>query len=112
MHKFSENLLLSSACCGMISASNAHIVDYVEGVVMKQLFRMREDVTVGETGEAFTVYGVEVVNAGGEVLAGYPDVFWDREKAAAFVAWCNDNDVEPVLLPDLVADAIQEQYMV
>ena len=64
------------------------------------------------SGAAFTVYGVEVVNAGGAVLAGYPDVFWDREKAAAFVAWCNDNDVEPVLLPDLVADAIQEQYMV
>ena len=57
-------------------------------------------------------YGVEVVDADGEVLAGYPDVFWDREKAAAFVAWCNDNDVESVLLPDLVADAIQEQYMV
>ena len=112
MHKFPENLLLSSACCGMISASNAHIVVDVEGVVMKQLFRMREDVIVGETGETFTVYGVEAVDADGEVLAGYPDVFWDREKAAAFVAWCNSNDVEPVLLPDLVADAIQEQYMV
>ena len=79
---------------------------------MKQLFRMREDVIVGETGEAFTVYGVERLDEQGVVTHSFPDVFWSRDKAAAFVAWCNDNDVEPVLLPDLVEDAIQERYMV
>ena len=78
----------------------------------KQMYRMREDAIHDEAGTAYTVYGVDVLDDAGAVSAAYPDVFWNREKATAFVAWCNENQLEPVLLHDLVEDAIQEQYMV
>ena len=75
-------------------------------------YRLREDAIRDEAGSAHTVYGVEWLDDDGRAVECYPDVFWDREKAVAFVAWCNAEDVELILLPDLVADAIQEQYMV
>ncbi len=68
-------------------------------------YRVRTDIVLDEDKQPHTVYGVELL-AGGEVKRAVPDVFFDRQKADAFVGACNTLHLRPMHLDDVVEDAI------
>ena len=79
---------------------------------MYGMYRLKEGSICDEHGIAWTVYGIEAVDEAGEIPFCFPDVFFDREKATAFVRMCNEQQVEPVHLPDVISNALAEQYTV
>ena len=74
-------------------------------------YQLCEESLWDESGLRHTVYGVRVVDSSGVVLAAYPDVYFEREKAEHLVQTCNQCRLEPVHLADVVADAIQREHM-
>ena len=62
--------------------------------------------------QKYTVYGIDAVNNNGYILESHTDIFFDRLKAEKFISLCNDCELELIHLPDVVEDAITEQYAV
>ncbi len=79
---------------------------------MQYTYRLRQDTLQDEIGRVQVVYGVEALDPDGKVHCAFPDIFFDREKALSFVRICNEQDVDPIHLQDLVEDALTEQYQV
>ncbi len=77
---------------------------------MCDIYRMKEEVLRDEQGIARKVYGIEAVDEAGNVLFRFPDMFFDLEKAKAFVHMCNEQQVELVHIHDVISNAIAEQY--
>ena len=69
-------------------------------------YRTRIDTVYDEDGNAYTVYGIEAVGAGGEILASIPDVFFDRQKAEHLADLCNEGHLSLLHLRDVVEDAL------
>ena len=74
------------------------------------LYRVKTDREWDECGAAFTVYGVTAYTAAGEILCTVPDLFFDREKAAAFVRLCRSEQPQPWALLEFAEDALAAQY--
>ena len=79
---------------------------------MNYIYRLNETTVTDEEGKKHIVYGIDAVDKRGNILASYTDIFFDRTKAENFVALCNECELELIHLPDVVEDAITEQYAV
>lgn len=71
-------------------------------------YRVRKDTKQDEERRSHTVYGIEAVSAGGEVLSSYPDVFFDRQKAEYFAGLCNDEGLSLIHFLNVVEDVLAE----
>lgn len=70
---------------------------------MKYTYKLRKDIIKSEKGETFSVYGVTVSEAKSEtVLAAYPDIFFDKGAAEAFVSFCNYDKLDISRLPAVI----------
>ena len=74
---------------------------------MCDIYRMKEGILQDEQGIARKVYGIEAVDEAGNILFSFPDIFFDLEKAKAFVHMCNDQQVELVHILDDEMDMFQ-----
>ena len=74
------------------------------------MYRVKTDRVWDECGTAVAVYGVAAYTAAGQLLCAVPDLFFDREKAAAFVRLCRVEQPQPAALLELAEDALAEQY--
>ena len=79
---------------------------------MNYIYRLNETTVTDEEGKKHIVYGIDAIDKCGNILASYTDIFFDRTKAENFVALCNKCELELIHLPDVVEDAITEQYAV
>ncbi len=77
---------------------------------MQYIFILTENIIKNEEFSNLTVYGIEAVSKQGRVLKSYPDLFFDREEAVAFVELCNTEELMLVHLEDVVEDALAAQY--
>ncbi len=71
-------------------------------------YRMRKGIVRDEEGKIHTVYGVEAIGVGGEILLKFSDVFFDRQRAERFVSLCNDGGLSLIHFPDAVEDVLAE----
>ena len=77
---------------------------------MVYTYRMREDPLRDEQGIEWKVYGIEAVDSAGNILCCFPDIFFDRERAKAFVRSCNVQRVELLHMQDVIDNVLAEQY--
>ena len=69
-------------------------------------YRLREDTVYDEEEKSHLVYGIELANERGEIEACFPDLFCDRQKAKEFVSLCNQNQLSPIHLLDVIEDLL------
>lgn len=79
---------------------------------MNYLYRLNETNVTDEDRTDYIVYGIDAIDKCGNILASYTDILFDRAKAERFVALCNKHKLELIYLPDVIEDAITEQYAV
>lgn len=79
---------------------------------MNYIYRLNEITGTDEEGTKHIVYGIDAVDKYGNILGSYTDIFFDRLKAEKFVSLCNECKLELIHLPDVLEDAIIEQYAV
>ena len=79
---------------------------------MTYIYRLNETTVTDEEGIKHVVYGIDAIDMCENILDTYTDIFFDRLKAEEFVALCNECKLELIHLPDVVEDAITEQYAV
>ncbi len=79
---------------------------------MNYSFSIREDLCCNENGESYIAYGIDAINAQGEILQSFQDVFFDKQKAIEFVSSCNAAELDLIHLSDVVEDALTEQYAI
>ena len=48
---------------------------------MAYTYCVRKNIVQDEEKKAYTVYGIEAVGSGGEILSSFSDVFFDRQRA-------------------------------
>lgn len=65
-------------------------------------YQLRTDENVDEENITHTVYGIELPSEGISVK----DVFCNRKEAESFIKLCNDLDLSPLHLHDVVQDAL------
>ena len=51
---------------------------------MAYTYCVRKNIVQDEEKKAYTVYGIEAVGSGGEILSSFSDVFFDRQRAERF----------------------------
>ena len=56
---------------------------------MAYTYCVRKNIVQDEEKKAYTVYGIEAVESGGEILSSFSDVFFDRQRAERFAELCN-----------------------
>lgn len=66
---------------------------------------IREDEIFDEDGVAHTVYGIDV-SIGGEVIRSIPDVFTEKNKAEKLIRLCNEGELSPIHIDDVVEAAL------
>ena len=71
-------------------------------------YRVRKDTIWDEGRKAHTVYGIEAVGSGGEILSSFPDVFFDGPEAEHFADLCNECGLSPMQLPYAIEDVLSE----
>ena len=79
---------------------------------MNYIYRLNEITITDEEDIKHIVYGIDAVDKCGNILTSYTDIFFDQTKTENFVALCNECELELIHLPDMVEDAITEQYAV
>lgn len=65
-------------------------------------YQLRRDTMLDENGVSHTVYGIELPSENISVS----DIFCDREEAEIFVKTCNDLDLSPIHLHDVIQDVL------
>ena len=75
---------------------------------MAYTYCVRKNIVQDEEKKAYTVYGIEAVGSGGEILSSFSDVFFDRQRAERFTVLCNAGCLSLVHFPDAVEDALLE----
>ncbi len=73
---------------------------------MSYTYRLRVDTIHDEYGKEYIVYGIEAVDFNGKILQSFPDIFFDKQKAEAFVNLCNESNLELIHLADAVNDVL------
>ena len=79
---------------------------------MNYIYRLNKTTVTDQERIKHIVYGIDAVDKCGNILDSYTDIFFDRIKTERFVALCNECELELIHLPDVVEDAITEQYAV
>lgn len=75
---------------------------------MQYTYFLREDKIYDDKGKEYIVYGIEAVTLDGKILQSIPDIFFNRQKAEAFVNLCNDCDLDIIHLASAVENALFE----
>lgn len=65
-------------------------------------YQLRRDTIVDDEGESHTVYGIELPS---ENIA-VKDIFCKQKEAEAFIKLCNDLDLSPLHLQDVIDDTL------
>lgn len=71
-------------------------------------YRVRTDTVHDEARKAHTVYGIEAIGSGGEILLSIPDVFFNRQRAKIFANLCNSKGLSFLHFRDAVEDVLAE----
>lgn len=71
-------------------------------------YRVRIDTVHDEERKAHTVYGIEAIGSGGEILSSISDVFFDEQKAERFADLCNSEGLSFVHFMNVVENALVE----
>ena len=58
--------------------------------------------TLDDCGNSHTVYGIETINK----TISVPDIFTDESTASHFVALCNELDLSPIHIHDVIDDLL------
>ncbi len=77
---------------------------------MPYMYRLRKDWVHDEEEKEYIVYGIDIITSDEKILSSVPDIFFDKQRALAFVKLCNECELELIHLADAVEDAITEQY--
>lgn len=72
-------------------------------------YRVRQDTIHDEESKTHTVYGIEAIGDGGEMLSSFPDVFFDRGRAERFADRCNSEGLSLIHFMNVLEDALIEQ---
>lgn len=84
--------------CEVVDLLKPKVVEY-----LKYEYSLRKDVIKSEEGEQFPVYGLNVSDTeSGKTEDTYPDLFFDKESAEAFIAFCNSEEIDISHLPDAI----------
>lgn len=73
---------------------------------MNHTYCVRTDKILDECGIPYTVYGIDAINDRNDLLVSVPDIFFDSQKATAFVSLCNRLEVSLVHLSDVIEDIL------
>lgn len=65
-------------------------------------YQLRSDTTIDDEGISHTVYGIDLPSENISVK----DVFCNRKEAEAFIKLCNDLDLSPLHLHDVIQDVL------
>lgn len=68
---------------------------------------LRSDTVLDDQGASHTVYGVNVPT---EQIA-VKDLFYQKAEAKAFVKKCNELDLSPLHLPDVIDDILNDDEL-
>lgn len=79
---------------------------------MQYTYQLRQDMLRDESGIEWVVYGIETLDSVGNILCSFSDIFFDKKKALSFVCVCNEQDIDPIHIQDLIEDALTQQYQV
>lgn len=63
---------------------------------------LREDKLLDENGQEYISFGIDYP----EERISIPDIFLERAKAEIFVKTCNDLDLSPIHLQDVIQDVL------
>ena len=66
---------------------------------------VRCDSVYDEIGTKTEVYGIDCI-CSGQITFSAPDIFFELEKAEAFVKLCNDCDLNPIHIFDVIDDVL------
>ena len=72
---------------------------------MRCTYRLRVDKISNGEGHFFTVYGIDAFDAD-RLIMSVPDVFCDKRKTQDLIARCNEFELEPVHLMDVISDEL------
>lgn len=75
---------------------------------MAYTYCVRKNIVQDEERKAHTVYGIDAIGAGGEILSSFSDVFFDRQRAERFAGLCNAGGLSLIHFADAVEDALLE----
>lgn len=67
-----------------------------------------KNIVQDEERKVHTVYGIDAIGAGGEILSSFSDVFFDRQRAERFAGLCNAGGLSLIHFADAVEDALLE----
>lgn len=67
---------------------------------------LSEDVFSDEEGARRKGYGVSAADSSGKVSASYPDIFFGKKEAEAFVNLCNESRLTLCHLSDVIEDML------
>ena len=77
--------------------------------MMKETYTLLETAETDQSGHSYTGYGIALCNPSGTESSSQtsvPDLFLDRQRAEAFVRLCNEEDVEPCHLLDVIQNCL------
>ncbi len=72
---------------------------------MQILYQTKEDQIIDEVHVEHTVYGIEIRQDNIQIRV-IPNIFCDKAEADALVALCNQLELCPTQIDDVIADAI------
>lgn len=73
-------------------------------------YRVNVNTVLDDIGSSRLVYGIEAVDANGNLLLAFRDVFFDKDKAEALANRCNSGDLSLSHFEDVINDALTDQY--
>ena len=78
---------------------------------MQYLYKLRIDVIYDEDKQPCTTYGIDCL-CNGRIVAFVEDIFFDLQKAEAFVKLCNDTKLLPAYLETIAQNAVEEYHKI
>ena len=70
------------------------------------IYSLAEGVFTDEEGVTYKTYGISAKDFNGNIFVSYPDIFFDKHKAANLVNLCNGSKLELCHLSDVIEDAL------
>lgn len=75
---------------------------------MQVKYTLRTDIVTDEDNNKHTVYGVDALNRFENVLESVADIFFDKQKAEAFIDLCNEEKLELIHLQNVIEDVLED----
>ena len=71
---------------------------------MQVKYTLRTDTVTDDESHKYIVYGITALDKFENVLQTVSDLFFDRQKAEAFIKLCNEEELELIHLQDVIED--------